>query len=30
LIYNKLRERNKGVIFDFDDFEYYDEDWRGD
>ena len=30
LIYNKLREQGKGVILDFDAFEYYDEDWHGD
>jgi len=28
LIYNKLREQKKGVILDFDAFEYYDEQWR--
>ena len=30
LIYEKLREQNRGVILDFDAFEYYDEEWRGD
>jgi ornithine cyclodeaminase/alanine dehydrogenase-like protein (mu-crystallin family) len=28
LIYNKLREQKKGVVLDFDAFEYYDEQWR--
>lgn len=27
LIYEKLREQNRGVTFDFDAFEYYDDDW---
>ena len=30
LIYNKLREEGKGVILDFDPFEYYDREWSGD
>ena len=30
LIYEKLREQNKGMILDFDAFEYYDENWHGD
>jgi hypothetical protein len=30
LIYNKLREQKKGVVLDFDAFEYYDEEWTGD
>jgi alanine dehydrogenase len=30
LIYKKLQEQNKGVILDFDAFEYYDEQWTGD
>ena len=30
LIYNKLREQNKGMILGFDAFEYYDEQWQGD
>lgn len=27
LIYDKLREQDKGVILDFDAFEYYDDEW---
>jgi len=30
LIYDKLREQDKGVILDFDAFEYYDDEWTGD
>jgi ornithine cyclodeaminase/alanine dehydrogenase-like protein (mu-crystallin family) len=30
LIYNKLLESGKGVILDFDAFEYYDANWPGD
>ncbi len=30
LIYDKLREQGKGVVLDFDAFEYYDEEWSGD
>lgn len=30
LIYKKLRDQNRGVILDFDAFEYYDEDWKDD
>lgn len=28
LIYQKLRAENKGIILDFDPFEFYDEEWR--
>jgi len=30
LIYDKLRKQGKGVVLDFDAFEYYDEEWSGD
>ena len=30
LIYDKLREQGKGIVLDFDAFEYYDEQWNGD
>lgn len=30
LIYNKLKEQKKGVILDFDAFEYYDDEWTDD
>src|SRR5262244_2197584 len=29
LIHDKLREQGKGVVLDFDPFEYLDEEWRG-
>jgi hypothetical protein len=30
LIHDKLRAQEKGVALDFDPFEYFDEEWRGD
>jgi ornithine cyclodeaminase/alanine dehydrogenase-like protein (mu-crystallin family) len=30
LIHDKLREQGKGVVLDFDPFEYFDDEWRGD
>jgi ornithine cyclodeaminase/alanine dehydrogenase-like protein (mu-crystallin family) len=30
LLHDKLREQGKGVLLDFDPFEYFDEEWRGD
>lgn len=29
LIYDRLKKQEKGMVLDFDAFEYYDEEWRG-